>query len=334
MTGTVAVIGGGNMGGALIAGLVGGLGGGAAARPESSQATAGESEPSPVKGARYEASPVDGARYELSPVKGARYEASPVEGARYDASPVESARYDASQVLVVEHSVERAAHLRAAYGVQVVPLAEAVGRAATVLITVKPHHVPALLDDLASLVTQDQLVVSAAGGIRIAQIEAVLGPLVAVVRSMPNAAVALGEGMIAISPGSCAGEAELDRAQALFEPVGQVVRLPESQLDAVTALSGSGPAYFYYLAEALIDAGVLIGLPRALASQLVIQTAVGAGAMLRADEDPVALRAAVSSPGGMTIAAVHELEKRAVRGAVMSAVQAARDRSIAVGTQE
>jgi pyrroline-5-carboxylate reductase len=270
MTGTLAVIGGGNMGGALIAGLVRG----------------------------------------------------------------ERSQYEASQVLVVEQSAERREYLRATYGVRVVPLAEAVAQAATVLITIKPHHVPALLEELARLVIPGQLIVSAAGGVRIAQIEAVLGPLVAVVRSMPNTAVALGEGMIAISPGERAGDGELDQVQALFEPVGQVVRLPESQLDAVTALSGSGPAYFYYLAEALIDAGVLIGLPRALASQLVIQTAVGAGAMLRSDGDPVALRAAVSSPGGMTIAAVHELENRAVRGAVMSAVQAARDRSIAVGSQE
>jgi pyrroline-5-carboxylate reductase len=239
------------------------------------------------------------------------------------------------QVLVVGHSADRAAYLLRELGVRTTSLAEAVGQAETVLLTVKPHHVPDLLADLADLVTEDQLIVSAAGGIRIAQIEAALPGKIAVVRSMPNTPVAVGEGMIAISGGTYAGPAELDRVQKLLEPVGQVVQLPEVQLDAVTALSGSGPAYFYYLAEALIDAGVLIGLSRPLAEQMVIQTAVGASLMLRdSGEDAVHLRAAVSSPGGMTIAAIREFENRAVRSAVMAAAESARDRSIVLGSHQ
>ena len=118
----------------------------------------------------------------------------------------------------------------------------------------------------------------------------------------------------------------LDDAEALLAAVGRVVRVPESQQDAVTALSGSGPAYFFYLVEAMIDAGILLGLPRALAADLIVQTALGAGVMLRdSGEHPVQLREAVTCPGGTTIAAIRELERHGVRAALLAAIEAAHD---------
>jgi pyrroline-5-carboxylate reductase len=116
--------------------------------------------------------------------------------------------------------------------------------------------------------------------------------------------------------------------EAMLSPVGKVVRVPESQLDAVTALSGSGPAYFFYLVEAMIEAGILLGLPRAVAQDLIIQTAIGSAVMLRdSGEHPVQLREAVTSPGGTTIAAIRTLEDHGVRAALLAALEAARDRS-------
>jgi pyrroline-5-carboxylate reductase len=139
----------------------------------------------------------------------------------------------------------------------------------------------------------------------------------------------VGEGMSAIAGGTHAGNADLESAEALLGAVGRVVRLPESQLDAVTALSGSGPAYIFLLVEALIDAGVLLGLPRAVASELAIQTALGSALMLRDSGDSAAqLREAVTSPGGTTAAALRTFEAHGLRAAVNDALVAARDRSI------
>jgi pyrroline-5-carboxylate reductase len=240
-------------------------------------------------------------------------------------------RYTPDQIQVVELSSDKAAYLRDRFGVATPSLHEAVRTAGTVLIAVKPHHVDDLLADLADELTDDQLVISAAGAVRIERIEQALTTKPAVVRCMPNTPAAIGEGMIAVAGGTRATPADLAEVEALLRTVGRVVQVPESQLDAITAISGSGPAYFFYLAEALIDAGVLIGLPRPFAEELVTQTAVGAALMLRdSGSDPVSLRAAVSSPGGMTIAAVREFENRAVRSAVMAAAEAARDRSIAL----
>jgi len=124
----------------------------------------------------------------------------------------------------------------------------------------------------------------------------------------------------------------MDEAEALLSPVGQVRRVPEGQQDAVTALSGSGPAYFFFLVEAMIDAGILLGLPRAVAADLIVQTAYGSAVMLReSGEHPVQLREAVTSPGGTTIAAIRELERHGVRAALIAAIEAAHDRSVALG---
>jgi pyrroline-5-carboxylate reductase len=140
--------------------------------------------------------------------------------------------------------------------------------------------------------------------------------------------------MTAVAPGSYADDAHLAEAEALLGAVGRVVRVPEHQLDAVTALSGSGPAYFFYLVEAMIDAGILLGLPRALAAELIVQTAIGSATMLRdSGEHPVQLREAVTSPGGTTIAAIRELEIHGVRAAVLAAIEAAARRSRELGAE-
>lgn len=237
-----------------------------------------------------------------------------------------------SEITVVELAEPRAAYLRERYGVPVAELGPAVAKADTLLVTVKPYHFAALLDELAEQVPPGQLIVSAVGGTPTSDIEARLPGEPAVVRSMPNLPVSVGAGTIAIAAGRHAGPAELDRVKALLEPLGRVIAVAETQLDAVTALSGGGPAYFALLAEAMIDAGVLAGLPRPLAEELVLTTAAGAGRLLgEPSADPARLRAAVCSPGGTTIAAIRELEGRALRAAVMAAVVAARDRSAEMG---
>jgi pyrroline-5-carboxylate reductase len=145
---------------------------------------------------------------------------------------------------------------------------------------------------------------------------------------MTNTPVLVDEAMSVISAGSHATEEHLLRTEEIFKPVGRTLRVPESQQDAATALSGSGPAYFYFLVEAMTDAGILLGLPRAVAADMIIQAAVGASVMLRdSGEHPVKLREAVTSPAGTTIAAIRELENHGVRAALLSALEAARNRS-------
>jgi pyrroline-5-carboxylate reductase len=159
-----------------------------------------------------------------------------------------------------------------------------------------------------------------------------LGDGVPIVRCMPNTPALVDEAMTAVAAGPHADDAHLAIAEALLRAVGKVVRVPESQLDAVTALSGSGPAYFFYLVEAMIDAGILLGLPRTLAADLIVQTAIGSAVMLRdSGEHPVQLREAVTSPGGTTIAAIRELEVHGVRAALLAAIEAAAKRSVELG---
>jgi pyrroline-5-carboxylate reductase len=149
---------------------------------------------------------------------------------------------------------------------------------------------------------------------------------------MPNTPALVDEAMTAISAGAHADDTHLALAESLLAAVGKVVRVPETQLDAVTALSGSGPAYFFYLVEAMIDAGILLGLPRAVAAELIVQTAIGSAVMLRdSGEHPVQLREAVTSPGGTTIAAIREFEVHAVRAALLAGIEAAARRSRELG---
>lgn len=175
-------------------------------------------------------------------------------------------------------------------------------------------------------------VVSIMAGVRTTRLEDWLGPAVAVVRAMPNTPALLGAGVSAVAAGSSAGDDDLDFAESVLGAVGDVVRVPESALDAVTGLSGSGPAYVFLIAEALIDAGVLAGLPRPVSRSLTLGTLAGSARMLlESGEDPAALRAQVTSPGGTTAAGVRALEERAVRAALQEAVVAATRRSAELG---
>ncbi len=235
---------------------------------------------------------------------------------------------DRADLLVTARRPERAAALRERHGVEVVGNAEAAKIADTLILTVKPQDMATLLDELAPHTPADRLVISAAAGITTATVEARLTPGVPVVRVMPNTPALVDEAMSVISGGRHATEPDLVHAEEIFGGVGKTLRLPESQQDAATALSGSGPAYFYFLVEAMTDAGILLGLPRDKAHDLIVQAAIGASVMLRdSGEHPVTLREAVTSPGGTTISAIRELENHGVRAALISALEAARDRS-------
>ncbi len=170
--------------------------------------------------------------------------------------------------------------------------------------------------------------VSVVAGMPSARLEGALGDRAIVVRAMPNMGALVGAGVTAMSGGSGARAADLDWAEGILSALGRVVRLPERQLDAVTGLSGSGPAYVFLVVEAMIEAGVLVGLPRDVSTTLAVETLAGSAALLReTGEDPAALRAAVTSPGGTTAAGLRVLEGRAVRSAVLDAVVAATERA-------
>lgn len=204
-----------------------------------------------------------------------------------------------------------------------------------ILLAVKPQVVAEVLGELGSSIDEDQLVVSIAAGVSTGSIEAALAQPRQVVRAMPNAASQVGAGITAICPGTLAGEASLMRAERLLEGVGPVIHIAERYMDAVTAVSGSGPAYFALFAEAMIDAAVTAGLPRATAARLVAQTMLGAARMLTdGGMAPVEIREAVMSPAGTTAMGLRELERGSVRAAVLNAVQAAMARSAALAGPE
>lgn len=233
-----------------------------------------------------------------------------------------------SSLAVVEALAPRRAELAAAHpGVEVsadpVPATGAV-------IAVKPADVPTAVR--AAVEAGASRIVSIAAGVTIATIEEAAGADVAVVRAMPNTPALVGAGASAVAAGSTAADDDLSWAEEILGAVGVVVRVSEPQLDAVTGLSGSGPAYVFLVAEALTEAGVLAGLPRDTATTLAHQTLLGSATLLdRSDEGPEALRAAVTSPGGTTAAGLRALEAAGVRSAVLDAVIAARDRATELG---
>lgn len=234
-------------------------------------------------------------------------------------------------LLVGEKRAERARELEERYGVAVVSNVEAARKADTLALVVKPQDMSDLLAEIAGELRPGQLVVSLAAGITTGFIEARVPDGVAVVRVMPNTPALVDEGMAAISPGSHCDEGHLAEAEALMASVGRVLRIPERQQDAVTAISGSGPAYIFFVVESMIEAGVHLGLPRATATDLVVQTVVGSAKMLReTGTHPVVLREQVTSPAGTTAAALRELEIHKVRAAFLAAMEAARDRSRAL----
>jgi pyrroline-5-carboxylate reductase len=237
----------------------------------------------------------------------------------------------AAELLVVERRPERATELRERYGVAVVSDEEATKSADTVALVVKPQDMAEVLAQIAPYLRPGQLLVSLAAGITTGYIEERIPEGIAVVRVMPNTPALVDQGMAAISPGTHCDDSHLRVAEELLAATGKVMRVPEKQQDAVTAISGSGPAYLFFVVEAMIDAGVLLGLPRSTATELVVQTVVGSAMLLReTGEHPTVLRERVTSPGGTTAAAVRQLEDHKVRAAFITAMEAARDRSVAL----
>jgi pyrroline-5-carboxylate reductase len=238
------------------------------------------------------------------------------------------ARWQPSDVVVVEKRAERAAQLQDTYGVRVLPAVEAAAGASVLLLVVKPQDMNALLADVSPAVDPAALVLSLAAGITTGFVEERLPEGVAVARAMPNTPALVSQGMAALSPGRHCHDGQLALAEEVLAAVGKVVRVPETSLDAVTAVSGSGPAYVFYVAEAMIDAGVLLGLTRAIATELVAQTIYGSATMLcEPGAHPTMLRENVTSPGGTTAAALRELDDNRVKAAFLAALVSARDRS-------
>ena len=241
--------------------------------------------------------------------------------------------WDPENLAVAEVAAERRHAIEGRFGkVRVVPNpAWAVAEAEVVVVAVKPGDVPAALEAAEATLEPGALVLSIAAGVTIAALEELV-PGRPVVRAMPNTPALVGMGAAAIAAGRHAGDEHLARAESILAVVGTVTRVPEGLLDAVTGLSGSGPAYVFLVAEALIEAGVHAGLPRPVSQALVTQTLLGSATLLAHGPDgPEALRAAVTSPGGTTAAGVAALEARAVRAAFLEAVAAATARSRELG---
>lgn len=205
---------------------------------------------------------------------------------------------------------------------------DAVADADTIVIAVKPQDMEALLQEIAGRLRQGALVVSIAAGITTSYLEARLPAGTPVARAMPNTPALVDQGMAAVSPGTHCGPDDIAEATRLLAGCGKVVTVAEKHMDAVTAISGSGPAYLFYVVEAMIEAGVLLGLPRATSTELVVQTVVGAATMLQeTGEHPTVLREQVSSPGGTTMAALRQLDDHKVRAAFLTAMESAAQRS-------
>lgn len=243
-------------------------------------------------------------------------------------SAILSAGHPPRDLVISEKRIERAEELREKHGVDVTDNATAARDADIVLLVVKPQDVHDLLEEIAGAVRPGSTVVSLAAGIQIATMESVLADGVAVVRAMPNTPALIGEGMFGISPGTTVSDEQLSAVVSMLEAGGKVVVVDESQQDAVTGVSGSGPAYVFYLAEAMIAGGVDAGLDPETARVLATQTVLGAARLLAGgDETAEELRRRVTSPNGTTHAAIVTLDERGVHDGVRAAIAAAAARS-------
>jgi pyrroline-5-carboxylate reductase len=234
-----------------------------------------------------------------------------------------------TDVVVTARRDERAEELRERYEAEVtLSNLEAVEGAGVVVLAVKPQDIDPLLAEIGARLTPGQTVLSVAAAIPTRVIERQIADGIPVVRAMPNTPATVHEGIAGICAGAHADDSNLAIAEDVLGHVGQVVRVAEPYMDAVTAVSGSGPAYFALLAEAMIEAGILLGLAREISTQLVVQTMFGTAKLLRDEKmHPVELRESVTSPGGTTIQAIRELEQAGVRAAFLNAINAAMERS-------
>ena len=242
-------------------------------------------------------------------------------------------RLQPDQVVCTDVREERCRELTERHGVEAHgDNGAAVAGADVVLLAVKPQMLAEVVADLSPRVRAEQTVISIAAGITTAALEALLPEGVAVVRVMPNTPALVEEGMSLLAGGRHASAQAVGLARELLSAVGEVVELPEDQVDAATAISGSGPAYVFLLAEAMVEAGVHLGLSRELSTTLVGQTLRGSATLVRDSGDhPAVLREAVTSPGGTTAAALARFEAAGLRATVIEAATAARDRARELG---
>lgn len=239
-------------------------------------------------------------------------------------------------VVATDAREERRRELEEQWKVRVLPTdnRKAVAGRDVVILAVKPHIVPAVLNDIRGALRENQIVITVAAGVPLSVYESVLGKQVSLFRAMPNIPVLVEEGATAVAGNHATTPAQRKIVEKIFGALGAVVFVEESQLDAVTALSGSGPAYVYMVIEALIDGGKKMGLSHEVATRLTVQTVLGAAKLVRETKlHPAVLRDEVVTPGGTTIAALHELEKHGLRAMLISAVETATARSKEIGAQ-
>lgn len=240
---------------------------------------------------------------------------------------------NSENVMVVEPDGGRRVYLRKTYSIRVTEDAAELTKACSIIMfAVKPQIMGKVLEQYHNLVNEDHLIISIAAGVPIKTIELGLGENVRVIRVMPNTPVLVQEGASALSPNAKVSAEDMEAAMQIFSAVGTCVQVNESLIDSVTGLSGSGPGYVFTFIEAMIDGGVLAGLPRPVAEKLVLQTVYGSAKLaMDSGENPAVLRGKVTSPGGTTIAGIHILEEAGFRGTVMAAVEAATDKSRELG---
>ncbi len=241
--------------------------------------------------------------------------------------------FTADRIFVFDVSAARLGYLNTEYGVgQYRNMGELAESCQVIVLAVKPQVMPAVLAELRSHLSRLPLVISIAAGIPLSMLEKELPQGIAVVRVMPNTPALILEGASGLSKGKSVSGEQMEMSLALFRAVGKAVEVEEKWMDAVTGLSGSGPAYVLLLIEAMVDAGVMMGLPRNVSRELAVQTFIGTSLMLdRSGKHPAELKDMITSPGGTTIAGLKILEARAVRGALMEAVEAATRRSEELG---
>lgn len=233
------------------------------------------------------------------------------------------------KILAFDINIEKLSSLSEQWNVRTtLSLSEAVEASEIILLCVKPLTVPAVLKEIKEVIREDHLLISIAAGVRIAFLQEKIGKKIGIVRTMPNIASTVDEGAAAIAFGEFVSDAQKQIAEAIFKAVGEVVTVAEEQLDAVTGLSGSGPAYIYMVIEALIDGGVKMGLARDIATKLAVQTVLGSAKLVKSSGlHPAILRDQVTTPGGTAINAIHELESHGLRSMLINAVATATRRS-------
>lgn len=242
---------------------------------------------------------------------------------------LETEVFEPGEIVCSDVDQKKLSQLKARKKVQVAKNnADAAASADTILIAVKPPVVDSVLADISPVLSKEQLVISIAAGVTLKNIESKLPDGVPVIRAMPNTPCLLGYGATALSFGSRAGSKHVEIAEKIFGAVGETIHVQENLMDAVTGLSGSGPAYVYLIIEALADAGVSVGLPREAAQMLAGQTVLGAAAMvIETEVHPAQLRDMVTTPAGTTIAGLNALERGKLRATIVDAVQAATNRA-------